>query len=129
VVDQQPAPGKKSLATETFSESHMIPNMQPDDDHGPPPDPLMTTSDRPRTRFLKANCQLKLGFWNVRTMAQPSKTEQVLEEMESYGLDILALSEVRWTGAGNQNLKKGFKILQGGTDKKKEADVAIMLSK
>ena len=33
------------------------------------------------------------------------------------------------TGAGNQNLKKGCTILHSGTDKKKEAGVAIMLSK
>ena len=74
----------------------MIPTMQPADDYGPPPDSLTTNSDRPRTRFLKTNCEIKLGFWNVRTMVQLSKTEQVVNEMDNYGLDILALSEVRW---------------------------------
>ncbi|KAK2723571.1 hypothetical protein QYM36_002050 [Artemia franciscana] len=49
--------------------------------------------------------------------------------MDNYGLDILALSEVRWTGAGSQTLKKGSTILHSGTEKKKEAGVAIMLSK
>ncbi|KAK2709716.1 hypothetical protein QYM36_013403 [Artemia franciscana] len=49
--------------------------------------------------------------------------------MDNYGLDILALSEVRWTGAGSQTLKKGSTILHSGTEKKEEAGVAIMLSK
>ncbi|KAK2704823.1 hypothetical protein QYM36_017017 [Artemia franciscana] len=62
-------------------------------------------------------------------MVQLSKTEQVVNEMDNYGLDILALSEVRWTGAGSQTLKKGSTILHSGTEKKKEAGVAIMLSK
>ncbi|KAK2718178.1 hypothetical protein QYM36_005481 [Artemia franciscana] len=65
----------------------------------------------------------------LRTMVQLSKTEQVVNEMDNYGLDILALSEVRWTGAGSQTLKKGSTILHSGTEKKKEAGVAIMLSK
>ncbi|KAK2718062.1 hypothetical protein QYM36_006751 [Artemia franciscana] len=62
-------------------------------------------------------------------MAQLSKTEQVLKEMDNYGLGILALSEVRWTGAGRQNLDMGYTILHSGLGKNKEAGVAIMLSK
>ena len=62
-------------------------------------------------------------------MAQLSKTEQVLKEMDNYGLDILALSEVRWTGAGRRNLDMGYTILHSGLEKNKEAGVAIMLSK
>ncbi|KAK2717124.1 hypothetical protein QYM36_007308 [Artemia franciscana] len=62
-------------------------------------------------------------------MAQLSKTEQVLKEMDNYGLDILALSEVRWTGAGRQNLDMRYTILHSGLEKNKEAGVPIMLSK
>ncbi|KAK2704134.1 hypothetical protein QYM36_017579 [Artemia franciscana] len=49
--------------------------------------------------------------------------------MDSYGLDILALSEVCWTGAGRRNLDMGYTILHSGLEKNKEAGVAIMLSK
>ncbi|XP_065577531.1 uncharacterized protein LOC136038388 [Artemia franciscana] len=62
-------------------------------------------------------------------MTQLSKTEQVLKEMDNYGLDILALSEVRWTGAGRQNLNMGYTILHSGLEKNQEAGVAIILSK
>ncbi|KAK2702616.1 hypothetical protein QYM36_018779 [Artemia franciscana] len=54
-------------------------------------------------------------------MVQLFKTEQVVNEMDNYGLDILALSEVRWTGAGSQTLKKGSTILHSGTEKKERS--------
>ncbi|KAK2704013.1 hypothetical protein QYM36_017673, partial [Artemia franciscana] len=62
-------------------------------------------------------------------MAQLSKTEQVLKEMDNYGLDILALSEVRWTGAGRQNLDMGYTILHSGLEKIKEAVERIITAR
>ena len=40
----------------------------------------------------------QFGFWNVRTMSQLSKTEQVLKEMSQYDLDILTLSKEQLPG-------------------------------
>ncbi|KAK2717495.1 hypothetical protein QYM36_006319 [Artemia franciscana] len=48
--------------------------------------------------------------------------------MDRYGLVILALLEVRLKGADSLILVKGFTILHSGTEKKREAGVAIMLS-
>ncbi|KAK2722586.1 hypothetical protein QYM36_002953 [Artemia franciscana] len=69
---------------------------------------------------------MKLVFWNVRTMAQLSKTEQVVNEMDRYGIDIVVLSDVRWTGEGGQILEKG---VHSGTEKKRKAGAAMILSK
>jgi len=67
---------------------------------------------------------MKLGFWNVRTMAQLPKTEQVVvNKMDRYGISIPALSEVCWTVAGSQTLVKGFTILHSSTKKKGEKQV------
>ncbi|KAK2713753.1 hypothetical protein QYM36_009588, partial [Artemia franciscana] len=72
---------------------------------------------------------LSLTTWPGRKDPMSQVETKVVNEMDNYGLDILALSEVRWTGAGSQTLKKGSTILHSGTEKKKEAGVAIMLSK
>jgi len=75
--------GKHSLATEMSKNSLGT-------------KPLLTTTNTcARTRFLKANNNLRFGFRNVRTMSQLFKTEQSLQEKQRYHLDILALSEVR----------------------------------
>ncbi|KAK2710079.1 hypothetical protein QYM36_013678 [Artemia franciscana] len=49
--------------------------------------------------------------------------------MHNYDLNILALSEIRWTGVGKQHLDKGYTILHSGLENKKVAGVTIMLSK
>ena len=51
----------------------------------------------------KANCNI--GTWNVQTMYSTSKTAQIVKEMGNYKLDILGISECRWTGSGKMNTK------------------------
>lgn len=48
-------------------------------------------------------CDIKIGTWNVRTMYEATKSAQVAHEMNRNHLDILKLSEVRWTGNGKLN--------------------------
>lgn len=42
----------------------------------------------------------RVATWNVRTLHQAVKLENVEREMTMLGVDILGLSEVRWPGAG-----------------------------
>ena len=42
----------------------------------------------------------KIGTWNVRTLNQDGKLENVIMKMKRLKLDILGLSEVRWTNSG-----------------------------
>ena len=51
----------------------------------------------------KSNCNI--GTWNVQTMYSTSKTAQIVKEMGNYQLDILGISECRWTGSGKMNTK------------------------
>ena len=53
---------------------------------------------------------LQVGAWNVRTMNECSKAAQVTKEMRIYKLDILCVSECRWTDCGSQILSTGEKI-------------------
>ena len=54
------------------------------------------TSDRSKVRFCKE--QYCIGTWNVRSMNQ-GKLEMV-KQMARVNIDILGISEVKWTGMG-----------------------------
>ena len=43
---------------------------------------------------------MKIATWNVRTMHQAGKLQNVKEEAIRLNLDILGLAEVRWLGSG-----------------------------
>ena len=51
--------------------------------------------------------KLKVATWNVRTMHQPGKLENVAREMTRLKVDIMGVCEVRWTGAGTVDLDDG----------------------
>ncbi len=50
-----------------------------------------------QTTFLSLKNAIRIGAWNVRTLYEAGRTALVAREMEKYGLEILGLSEVRWT--------------------------------
>ncbi|XP_065584026.1 craniofacial development protein 2-like [Artemia franciscana] len=69
-----------------------------------------------------------MGFWNVRTMNQLSKTEQVLKEMRQYLIDILVLSEIRWTGNGLEKFSDGYVMAFIGHPSVHRAGVGLLMS-
>ena len=46
--------------------------------------------------------QYNIGIWNVRSM-NPGKLEVVKQEMVRVNIDILGISELKWTGMGEFN--------------------------
>ena len=50
-------------------------------------------------KFIEQYC---IGTWNVRSMNQ-GKLEVVKEEMARVNIDILGISELKWTGMGEFN--------------------------
>ena len=67
----------------------------------------MTDSDQSRkeaavmtTGAVSAKTTTLIGFWNVRTMYEQGRVAQVIAEMKRYKLDILGVSESRWTKSG-----------------------------
>ena len=56
--------------------------------------------DRSKVRCFKE--QYCIGTWNVRSMNQ-DKLEVVKQEMARVNVDILAISEIKWTGMGEFN--------------------------
>ena len=58
------------------------------------------TGDRSKFRCYKE--QYCIGTWNVRSMNQ-GKLEVVKQEMARVNVDILGISELKWTGMGEFN--------------------------
>ena len=59
------------------------------------------TGDRSKVHFFKEQCCI--GTWNVRSMNQ-GKLEVVKQEMARVNVDILEISELKWTGMDEFNL-------------------------
>ena len=59
------------------------------------------TDDRSKIQCCKE--QYCIGTWNVRSMNQ-GKLEVVKQEMARANIDLLGISELKWTGMGEFNL-------------------------
>ena len=73
---------------------------------------------------------LRIGNWNTQTMYQTGKTAQVLKEMQRYRLNILGVSEVRWTGADKISFATGEVMYYSGRDDEQHREgVGLILDK
>ena len=78
------------------------------------------------TRLRAATEPLKIGTWNVQTLASPGKLELLRTEIAPYQCDILGLAEMHWTGVGELN---GGEVIWSGEEKKRVKGVGFLLSK
>lgn len=128
-----PAPLNNYDVTETATRKNYMRGTREGQEH----QARMTGSGQTReeaanmtTAFLSAKTHLQIGCWNVRTMFDTSRTEQVAREMRLYGLDILGISECRWTGFGTSRTRVGETILYSGRDDNiHRAGVALILKR
>ena len=60
------------------------------------------TGDRSKVQCCKE--QYCIGTWNVKSMNQ-GKLEVAKQEMAKVNIDILGISELKWTGMGNLTQK------------------------
>ena len=67
------------------------------------------TGDRSKVRCSKE--QYCIGTWNVRSMNQ-GKLEVVKQEMARVNVNILGISELKWTGMGELNSDDHYKQQQ-----------------
>ena len=67
------------------------------------------------------------GTWNVRSMNQ-GKLEVVKQEMARVNIDILGISELRWTGMGDFNSDDHY-IYYCGQESLRRNGVAIVVNK
>ena len=73
----------------------------------------------------------RIGFWNIRTLLEASRLNQVIKEMTEYKLDLLGLSETRWRGSGEFVTATGELLVYSGRpdEGKHEYGVGLILSK
>ena len=83
------------------------------------------TGERSKVRCYKE--QYCIGTWNVRSMNQ-GKLEVVKQEMARVNVDILAISELKWTGMGEFNSDDHY-IYYCGHESLRRNGVAIMVNK
>ena len=83
------------------------------------------TGDRSKVRCCKE--QYCIGTWNVRSMNQ-GKLEVVKQEMARVNVDILGISELKWTGMGEFNSDDHY-ICCCGQESLRRNGVAIMVNK
>ena len=83
------------------------------------------TSDRSKIRCCKD--QYCIGTWNARSMNQ-GKFEVVKQEIARVNIDILGISELKWTGMGEFNSDDHY-IYCCGQESLRRNGVVIMVNK
>ena len=83
------------------------------------------TSDGNKVRCCKE--QYCIGTWNVRSMNQ-GKLEVVKQEMARVNIDILGISELKWTGMGEFTSDDHY-IYYCGQESLRRNGVVIMVNK
>ena len=58
---------------------------------------------------------MKIATWNVRTLYQEGKIENVIQEMNRMNLNIVGLAETRWTGAAVTKVGNKVFMYSGGS--------------
>ena len=71
--------------------------------------------------------QYCIGTWNVRSVYQ-GKLEMVKQEMASVNINILGISELKWTGMGKFNSDDHY-IYYCGQESLRRNGVAIIVNK
>lgn len=67
-----------------------------------------------KNRRSRNHGKFKIGTWNVNTLYQSGKMENVTQEMTRLKVDILGISEARWTGKGKCLTENGVFYYSGG---------------
>ena len=93
--DQQRNNSRKNEETEPKQKQHLAVNV---------------TGDGSKVRCCKE--QYYIGTWNVRSMNQ-SKLEVIKQEMARVNVNILGISELKWTGMGEFNSDDHYIYLCG----------------
>ena len=68
----------------------------------------------------------RVGAWNVRSLKY--KEAEVVEEMKSYRLEVLGVSETRLKGCGEQEIGEAVMIYSGVSEGRAKGGVAVIVS-
>ena len=86
---------------------------------------MEVTGDGSKAQSYKE--QYYIGTWNVRSMNQ-GKLEVVKQEMARVNIDIVGISELRWTGMGEFNSDDHY-IYYCGQESLRRNGIALLVNK
>lgn len=79
---------------------------------------------------LNNHIRTRIGCWNIRTLRNQAKLEELDKVLPQNDISICGLSETRWTGSGNYTTNAGHTILfSGPPENTGQHGVAIYVSK
>ena len=97
----------------------------------PQVDKTARSSARKNASLFYAKVKTRIACWNVRTLGRLSEQSEKLlglvQTMEEKKIELMALSETRWTGQGVERIKNKT-FIYSGADKDRNYGVAIALS-
>ena len=80
-------------------------------------------------QVLTPKHSVKIGTWNVQTLLDTAKGLKLTREMDRYGIEILGVSECRYTGSGRTEIGDKTVIYSGRNDGLHRDGVALFCSK
>ena len=89
---------------------------------------LRETRRRKKSNIFSAKLATRVATWNVRTLSQAGKLQQLMREFKRYKLNILGISEARWKDSGKINCE-GATFLFSGHDKQHIRGVGLVLDR
>ena len=85
------------------------------------------TFDRQQVTVCNTRSIVRIATWNLRSMHQPGKLENIKKETHRTNLDILSLAEVRWQKSGKLVSDEHMPVYSGDIKKHKHG-VGMLLN-
>ena len=80
-------------------------------------------------KIIRARINITIGTWNVRTLKDVGKLEELQHEMKRYDWNILGLCESRLLKAGEKSTQEGHRLFWSGQDNIYEQGVGLLVHK
>ena len=80
-------------------------------------------------KIIRARNNITIGTWNVRTLKDVAKVEELQHEMKRYDWDILGVCESRLLKAGEKSMQEGHRLFWSGQDNIHEQGVGLLVHK
>ena len=89
--------------------------------------PQVTAQNLHQASAHKMKLKTATATWNIRTLLQKGKSDNIKQEMKKIEKNVLGISQVRWLGPG-KIISGKFKMVYSGSTEH-ERGVAILLGK
>ena len=89
--------------------------------------PCASMSNCSSTKKENIPC-FRIATWNVKTLYEPGKIYNAIKEMERLSVDIIGISEMRWTNTGHCQIKNHKVFYSGNTNEEHINGVGIIVN-